>query len=259
MIIPPPLTEPIPQGSRKPLNGSCFACDICRSAYFRTFEEALLHENLCKQQRDRDLALAKYRAMNRKFLAQEMARKLKTKQHIAEMESGVAKVLKNKSHTVQVTNGEQLMRKRNKEQHGSSTVHAISLPTSPLTKSTYLTKSALVTQQKETNDWTVMMQNSTAEEEEEKEEGLAQLCKRTIDELLKTKAHKKTHKPLLEERDQDRWDEQKFSQLFQLLHPFYRDALSCINIRTFTENQDGHVPPGHTMVEMKCKYCSYRR
>jgi hypothetical protein len=50
IIIPPPLTEPIPQGSFEPLDGSCFACDVCRGAYFRTFEEALYHENLCKQQ-----------------------------------------------------------------------------------------------------------------------------------------------------------------------------------------------------------------
>lgn len=248
IIIPPPLTEPIPQGSSKPLDGSCFACDVCRSAYFRTFEEALLHENLCKQQRDRDLALAKYRGVKRKFLAQQMARKLKARQSIDERESGVAKgAQQNKRYTVQeVITGENI-RNRNKEQHGSSTaVHAICLPTSPLTKTT-------LSKPKATNSCISMMQDSGADKD------LAQLCKRTIDDLLKAKENYKSHKPQLEKGDQVvRWEDEKFSQRFQLLHPFYRDALRCVNIRTNTENHDGLVHNARQMVQMKCGFCSYK-
>ncbi len=48
----------IPMGNPKPLLGNCFACDVCKSAFFRTYEEAEHHENLCRQRMERMKASA---------------------------------------------------------------------------------------------------------------------------------------------------------------------------------------------------------
>eukprot|EP00554_Chaetoceros_debilis_P000400 CAMPEP_0194091624 /NCGR_PEP_ID=MMETSP0149-20130528/43761_1 /TAXON_ID=122233 /ORGANISM="Chaetoceros debilis, Strain MM31A-1" /LENGTH=1164 /DNA_ID=CAMNT_0038776275 /DNA_START=82 /DNA_END=3576 /DNA_ORIENTATION=- len=43
----------IPKGEPSPFEGNCFACDVCKSAFFHTYEEAEYHERLCQQKMDR--------------------------------------------------------------------------------------------------------------------------------------------------------------------------------------------------------------
>ena len=72
IYIPPPIDN-IPKGSVKPLMGNCFACDVCKKAYFRTYEDAVLHEDLCQKKHDRQVALAKYHKVHREFQLQQAA------------------------------------------------------------------------------------------------------------------------------------------------------------------------------------------
>lgn len=243
MIIPHPLAKPfLTAGFCQPLGGSCFACDVCHNAYFRTFEEALLHENLCKQQRDRDIALAKHKAMNRHYWVDETPKIILETEHNDKTATfGVAHGLQKKNDVIEVARGEKT-RNGSKEQHDWSTLRGIPLPTSPLTKSTLVKPKSI------NND------SNTMGQEDITGNNVAQLCKMTIGQLLDIKA-----KPsLLEEGDEVEWDDQRFSQLFKLLHPFYRDALTCINVCTAQDNQDLHAVPGCAMVKMQCIYCSYK-
>ncbi len=76
IIIPPPV-GPIPKGSSKPLLGNCFACDVCKKAFFREYDQAVEHEELCQKEQNRKLAIAAYHAANLRFNQEQAKRKVK--------------------------------------------------------------------------------------------------------------------------------------------------------------------------------------
>lgn len=273
IIIPPPVTEPIPKGSSKPLEGNCFACDVCKKAYFRSFEEALVHEKLCQLQRDRNFALAKYRSVHRKFLAQETARKIQEQQGVVQnripniVQGGCTSYANNNS-----SSGTSELRK--------GAVRAISLPTSPLKKSKTLVKQKSVDavsslNEKIESEETVEQPRATREAYDDKEDAVStenticvasqgkklitlasvnQLYEKSMEELVLS--DQIGMKSLLEGEEVD-WSDDRLIQMFQMLDPFYRNALKCISICTSTECKEISIPHGYRLVQMRCKYCPY--
>ncbi|GFH55585.1 homeodomain-like protein [Chaetoceros tenuissimus] len=60
-----------PLGSRTILVGDCYGCDVCKEAYFYSYDEACYHESLCQIYRDRIAAKAALEKVN-KALAEKM-------------------------------------------------------------------------------------------------------------------------------------------------------------------------------------------
>lgn len=60
-----------PLGSKTILVGNCYNCDVCKEAFFRSYDEACYHESLCQIYRDRIAAKAALEKVN-KALAEKM-------------------------------------------------------------------------------------------------------------------------------------------------------------------------------------------
>ncbi|GFH55582.1 hypothetical protein CTEN210_12058 [Chaetoceros tenuissimus] len=66
-----------PLGSKTILDGKCYCCDVCKEAYFYSYDEACYHESLCQLYRNRIAAKAALEKVNKAFV--EKMKSIKTK------------------------------------------------------------------------------------------------------------------------------------------------------------------------------------
>jgi hypothetical protein len=252
--IPSPIKEEIPVGSVEPLRGSCYSCDICKRAYFRSFDEAIYHENLCEKNRDRQVALAAYQAANRKFIVEQSARKSHSEQ-----------ILKN-ANTAVNTNP--------------------LLVISPLKKKRSAVPSAIEIVSKRPRDKAspeiIEIEDNDAEisDPEPEERVVAKvntslLSKKDnlpVSSLTNSKTgadcdrdFRTTMENLLEldfrvskQKDEMLFTDMNLANVFKHLAPFFRSTFEKMCLTASSDNEDVYIPTGYRLVEIKCKYCSHK-
>ena len=273
--IPSPIKEQIPLGSVKPLLGSCYSCDVCKRAYFLSFEEAVYHENLCERNRDRNVALALYQAANQKFIAEQSARN-----------SRADIILKDGNGNGSDAQSIQARARGNEERSldtGDAVKYVPSLVISPLTGAEAVSgrpekKASPEIIEIEDDDTDLSESEHEKIREKETVKGTSLPLKKQIlppSPLRRPKtdaktdisiAFRRTMDILLEldfriskQNDDMLFTDVNLEKVFKLLAPFFRTALEQICLVASPDNEDVYIPSGYRLVEIKCKYCSQKK
>ena len=252
--IPPPIEEAIPPGSTKPLMGNCFVCDICKKAYFRTFTEAEYHENLCEQNRDRNIALAAYQVANKKFRAEQAVLAAKRQVEVDAIGVLVGSPLKKKGNPNPnlkwaAPSEVSLQRKSSPEiiviDSGDEDTKVIPDETKAIPQAIVKRRKKMPLPSKSYVDVLDVPKKTNPDAES--------AYRSTMEILLEMDFSESRTK------DEMLFTDPNLQSVFKHLSPFFQTTFEQFFLTASSDNEDSYISKGYKLVEIKCRYCSHKK